>query len=266
MAVVHRENFICMKADGYLHPDHETRRQLLTRHYYAITSTLAMRGRMAGYCPEIRDGSARMALVVRECEFTIDHRPVSLRILLAECRTCPDPEPLEPLMHPDPATAEIIYAAGLTALGRLRYYAENDGHLEQIIAEFDQTVAGALDISLDAVAGLTATTPAPTEDEAAFDKLLDASSLGPLPPPGQRVHAQQKHACAAISSALRLIRDGDHAAAVRALAGTPRGITSRIRPLLAELLHVLAAAEQENRQPPPTLTGDPAVDRTQNTD
>lgn len=81
--VVHRENYICMKADQIIHPGHETPPQRLRRHYYALASLLGMYERMAGYCPAIREGSARMSLVVRECEFTIDHRPVALRILLA---------------------------------------------------------------------------------------------------------------------------------------------------------------------------------------
>lgn len=100
MVTVHREAFVCPKADARTHPDHESAESVLRRHWWAISSMLTVRARLARRCPEVAAGRAPESLVIREGEFTVAHRPVSLRILLAACPLCPDDPPEKP-MEPD---------------------------------------------------------------------------------------------------------------------------------------------------------------------
>lgn len=176
MPVIHRQGYTVRKAEKVLHT--ETRRQTLTRHWWAIRGLLVAHQSLADVCPSVAAGRARLALAVRDAEFTVEHRPVSLRILLAECFTCPDPDPLEPIMPTDPQEAEVTYAAALNTLARLRHYAAYDPHLRGVMGEFDQAVASGLGIEPAAVAARTRTEPAPTAREEAFEELLKASSLG----------------------------------------------------------------------------------------
>lgn len=178
MVVIHRQGYVCRKADQVIHPDHETERQVLERHMWQIRGLLVAHQMLADVCPSVAAGRARLALAVRPCEFTVDHRPLDLRILLAECFTCPDPEPLEPIMPTDRAEAEVVHAAALNTIGRLRYYAEHDPHLRGLVEEFDGAVATGLGITPGDVATRTGTEIDPTKEEREFDELLAQSSLG----------------------------------------------------------------------------------------
>jgi hypothetical protein len=255
--VIHRENFVCLKADGYIHPDHETSASVVRRHCYAISSLLAVRAKMAAYCPSVaasyrpplHSASApREHLAIREGEFTVEHRPMSLRILLVECFVCPDPEPLEPIVNPDPAAAEVIAAAAASALGELRYLAEIDGYNAAVLARHDTAVADALGIDAAAVPALTGTTRHLTKEHAEFERLLDTSSLGPAR--GTLTEQQRGQRGAARISLNRIMREMDAAQdddaaglaqALDVIRAMPMGIRTAVRPLLLDLVKLLDA-------------------------
>jgi hypothetical protein len=178
MATIHRQAYTARKADQVIHPDHETSRQVLERHWWAITGLLTAHQMLADACPTVAAGRARLRLAVRENEFTVNHRPVHLRILLAECHSCPDPEPLEPIMPSDRKEAEIIHAAALNTLGRVRYYAQHDPYLRGLMDEFDGAVATGLGITPGDVPTRSGTEVLPNEQDREFERLLEESSLG----------------------------------------------------------------------------------------
>lgn len=263
MAVIHRQGYTVRKAEQVIHPDYETREQELRRHWWAITGLLVAHQMLADVCPSVAAGRARLALAVRENEFTVNHQGVSLRILLAECFTCPDPEPLEPIMPADPAEAEIVHAAALNTLGRLRYYAEHDPHLRGLVEEFDGAVATGLHIPSGDVAARTRTEPAPTEQEREFEELLSQSSLGT---PGARALTErarddqnsQDHLIVrrVFTKAVDdLYADQGWDGTVEMLAALPGHFLRQVRLVLADVAGITHEAQRQ--RPRPT---DPAPD------
>ncbi|MFF9265900.1 hypothetical protein [Streptomyces longwoodensis] len=254
MVTVHRQPYVCRPADQVIHPDHETRRQVLERHYWEVTALMAARRLLAEQCPQVAAGrDLPMRLAVRENEFTVHHRPLHLRILLAACDTCPDPEPLEPIMPTDPAEAEIVHAAALNTLGRLRYYAQTDPHLRGLVEEFDGAVAAGLGIPADQVADRTHTTPAPTDREAEFERLLEGSSLAALADDESVDPAMVRDVMNLAVTYLHSEQGRD--GSVRLLASVPDPIVRQVRTALVDLAGVLR--EAQDRAPRPA---DPAPD------
>lgn len=179
MAAVHRQAYVCRKADQVIHPDRETPRQILERHWWEMRGLVEARRLLADQCPQLASGrDLPMRLAIRENEFTVNHRPLHLRILLAACDTCPDPHPLEPIMPADREEAEVVHAAALNTLGRLRYYAQHDSHLRGLMEEFDGAVATGLGITPADVPARTGTEPLPSDRDREFERLLGESSLG----------------------------------------------------------------------------------------
>ncbi|MEV6400534.1 hypothetical protein AB0M39_38110 [Streptomyces sp. NPDC051907] len=243
---IHKEAFVCLKADGYIHPDHESRESVLRRYYYAIVSLLKVRARLAETCPDVAAGRAREALVIREGEFTVDHRPMSLRILLAQCRCCPDLEPLEPIMHPAPGIAEAVHEASLTALGKLRWYQDNDGGLAAVFREYDEALAPVLDVAREDVARATGTEAAPSAEMAEFEKLLASSCELDA---ADQARATAEMTFSVLRSSFRdLLQRGDQQAAVDRIASMPVGLANHLRPALVRLAHVLEAADRQRAE------------------
>lgn len=264
MAVIHRQGYVCRKADQVIHPDHETERQVLERHLWQMRGLVVAHQMLADVCPSVAAGRARLALAVRPCEFTVDHRPLDLRILLAECFTCPDPEPLEPIMPTDPAEAEIVHAAAMNTIGRLRYYAQHDPHLRGLVEEFDAAVAtGLVGVPPGDVAARTGTEAAPTEQEREFEELLSGSSLGT---PGARALIERARDDESSQDRLIVRRvftravddlyaDEGWDGTVEMLASLPGHFLRQVRLVLADIAGI--TSEAQRRRPRPT---DPAPD------
>lgn len=262
MATIHRQGYTARKADQMIHPDHETPRQRLERHWWSITGLLTAHRMLADTCPEVAAGRARMRLAVRDAEFTVRHRPVSLRILLAECHSCPDPEPLEPIMPSDRQEAEVVHAAALHTLGRLRYHAQNDPHLRGLMDEFDAAVASGLGIPPGDVPARTGTEALATEPERAFEQLMQDSSLGAPAAQALRERADDdgSYDAALVRRVLDravadLYADRGREASVELLVALPGHILRQVRLLLGDLAGITQQAQA--RRPHPA---DPAPD------
>jgi hypothetical protein len=93
--VVHRQAYVCRPAEAWRHPSHETSRQRMLRTWWTMRSLVWARHTLAARCPAVAAGRAMESLVIRDAEFTVEHRPVALRVYLAACDTCP-PTPEEP--------------------------------------------------------------------------------------------------------------------------------------------------------------------------
>jgi hypothetical protein len=237
VVAIHKQGYTCRKADQVIHPDHETPRQVLERHLWEMRGLVVARGMLAEQCPSVAAGRARLRLAVRENEFTVNHRPVHLRILLAECFTCPDPEPLEPIMPTDPAEAELVHAAALNTLGRLRYYAQTDPNLRGLMEEFDAAVGTGLDIPPVDVAARTSTEPLASEEDQELDRLLEAT----LPPSTPQGRAQV--ATGAAIAALKHLEQGHPDQAEAVIRRLPGPLRAAVRGQMAELAAWLHAED-----------------------
>ncbi|PWI16024.1 hypothetical protein DI272_19010 [Streptomyces sp. Act143] len=91
------ERWICPKADGWYSygstpaATGEPTRKWVRRQWWDVRSLVAIWYRLADRCPHVAAGIALVRVAVRENEFTVDHRGVHLRHLIAACPVCPDP-------------------------------------------------------------------------------------------------------------------------------------------------------------------------------
>lgn len=167
----------------------------------------------------------------------------------------PDPDSLEPIMTTDPAEAEVVRAAAMNTIGRLRYYAQHDPHLRGLVEEFDAAVAtGLTGVPPGDVAARTHTEPAPTEQEQEFEALLEASSLGSPAAKALRERAPEKGSLDAalvrtvFDRALRYA-DRDWEGLVELLMAAPSHVLRQVRLTLADIAGIASEAQRRALQP-----------------
>lgn len=78
---------------------------------------------------------------------------------------------------PEPERAKILLPAMARALGRIRYIAERDPVITDVLDTMDRAIAESISIPVDRVPEATSTAKSPTESERAVDALLSRALL-----------------------------------------------------------------------------------------
>lgn len=90
----HVRRWVCVKADGNYSGlwdvPHEPEKDWFRRAWWVMRSMVAVWWLLADECPQVRNGDAVMSYGVDPTRFTIDHRAVALRVLVAQCTCCPE--------------------------------------------------------------------------------------------------------------------------------------------------------------------------------
>lgn len=153
----------------------------------------------------------------------------------------PDDPPEKP-MELSPENRNIAHIAAARALGRLRWYAQNDQSLEAVFRDHDTVMAEALGVPLGEVPALTSTREEPDPEMAEFQRLLSESSLGTIDP-AEAADAQNAMALALLRRAMEGILFAEQEEAVRVLAEVPEVMVKPMRAVMVQLMRVVGAAD-----------------------